>query len=195
MQALCREFDALFILDEVQTGVGLTGTAWLYQQLGLAPDVVVFGKKTQVCGVMAGGRVDEVPDNVFRVASRINSTWGGNLTDMVRSRRILEVIEADGLIERAAALGEHLLAELRDLAARHRGLVAHPRGRGLMCALTLPTAALRDEVVRRLREEERVIMLGCGAASLRFRPALTVSAAELDRALAALDRVLASIGS
>jgi len=64
-----------------------------------------------------------------------------------------------------------------------------------MCALTLPTAALRDEVVRRLREEERVIMLGCGAASLRFRPALTVGAAELDRALAALDRVLASIGS
>ena len=157
--------------------------------------MVVFGKKTQVCGVMAGGRVDEVPDNVFRVASRINSTWGGNLTDMVRSRRILEIIEADGLVERAAALGEHLLAELRDLAARHPGLVAHPRGRGLMCALTLPTAELRDEVVRRLREQERVLMLGCGGASLRFRPALTVGAAELDRALAALDRVLASIGS
>ena len=195
MQALCREFDALFILDEVQTGVGLTGTTWVYQQLGLTPDVVVFGKKTQVCGVMAGGRVDEVADNVFRVASRINSTWGGNLTDMVRSRRILEIIEADGLVERAAALGEHLLAELRDLAARYPGLVAHPRGRGLMCALTLPTAELRDEVVRRLREQERVLMLGCGGSSLRFRPALTVTAAELDRALAALDRVLASIGS
>ncbi len=195
MQALCREFDALFIVDEVQTGAGLTGTAWAYQQLGLAPDVVAFGKKTQICGVMAGGRVDEVPDNVFRVSSRINSTWGGNLTDMVRSRRILEVIEADGLIERAASLGEHLLARLRDLAARHPGLVTHPRGRGLMCALTLPTAALRDEVVRRLREEERVLMLGCGAASLRFRPALTVRSEELDRALAALDRVLAKIGS
>ena len=99
MQALCREFDALFVLDEVQTGVGLTGTAWAYQQLGVTPDVVAFGKKTQVCGVMAGGRVDEVPDNVFAVSSRINSTWGGNLTDMVRSRRILEVIERDGLFE------------------------------------------------------------------------------------------------
>ena len=105
MQALCREFDALFILDEVQTGVGLTGTAWLYQQLGLEPDVVAFGKKTQVCGVMAGGRVDEVTDNVFAVSSRINSTWGGNLTDMVRARRILEVIEAERLIERAADPG------------------------------------------------------------------------------------------
>ena len=81
----------------------MTGTAWAYQQLGVAPDVVAFGKKTQVCGVMAGRRVDEIADNVFAVASRINSTWGGNLTDMVRARRILEVIEADGLFENAAA--------------------------------------------------------------------------------------------
>lgn len=193
MQAMCREFDALFILDEVQTGVGLTGTAWAYQQLGLAPDVVAFGKKTQVCGVMAGGRVDEVPDNVFVVPSRINSTWGGNLTDMVRSRRILEVIEGDRLVERAATLGEYLLTGLRDLAARHPALVAHPRGRGLMCAITLPSAALRDEVLTRLRTREHVLMLGCGEASVRFRPALTVRGEELDRGLAALDRVLAKI--
>jgi len=195
MHALCCEFDALFVLDEVQTGVGLTGTAWAYQQFGLTPDVVAFGKKTQVCGVMAGRRVDEVPDNVFAVSSRINSTWGGNLTDMVRARRILEVIERDRLIERAAAMGEHLLAELRDIAARYPALVAHPRGRGLMCAVTLPSAALRDQVVGLLREREHVLMLGCGASSLRFRPALTVQDAELDHGLAALDRVLATICS
>src|SRR5689334_5947508 len=109
MQALCHEFDALFVMDEVQTGCGLTGTAWAYQQLGLEPDVVAFGKKTQVCGIMAGRRVDEVPENVFAVPSRINSTWGGNLTDMVRSRRILEVIEADDLLTNARKQGEHLL--------------------------------------------------------------------------------------
>ncbi|MBW0094300.1 L-lysine 6-transaminase, partial [Pseudonocardia sp. KRD-188] len=108
VQALCMEHDALFVLDEVQTGGGMTGTAWAYQQLGVAPDVVAFGKKLQVCGVMAGGRVDEVPDNVFRTSSRINSTWGGNLTDMVRARRYLEVMESDGLFARAAALGTHL---------------------------------------------------------------------------------------
>src|SRR5690349_7520964 len=56
MQALCRRYDALFVMDEVQTGCGLTGSAWAYQQLGVQPDVVAFGKKTQVCGVMAGGR-------------------------------------------------------------------------------------------------------------------------------------------
>jgi L-lysine 6-transaminase len=189
MQALCREFDALFVLDEVQTGVGLTGTAWAYQQLGVQPDVVAFGKKTQVCGIMAGGRVDEVPRNVFAVSSRINSTWGGNLTDMVRARRVLEIIERDGLIARGAGLGEHLLGALHTLAAEHE-IVRDVRGRGLMCAFTLPSAELRDALITGLREDEQVLVLGCGASSLRFRPALTVSADELDRGLAAIGRVL-----
>jgi L-lysine 6-transaminase len=192
MQQLCHEFDALFVLDEVQTGVGLTGTAWAYQQLGLQPDVVAFGKKTQVCGIMAGGRVDEVPDNVFAVSSRLNSTWGGNLTDMVRARRILEVIENDGLIARAAELGQHLLAALHELAAKH-AVVGDVRGRGLMCAITLPSAQMRDEIVTRMREDEQVLVLGCGTSSLRVRPALTVTIDELDRGIAALDRVLTKL--
>src|SRR3954449_9197668 len=130
MRELCDEFDALLIFDEVQTGCGLTGTAWAYQQLGVAPDVVAFGKKAQVCGIMAGRRVDEVPDNVFAVSSRINSTWGGNLTDMVRARRILEVIEAEALADRAGFVGAHLLHELRTLAAKHAAMT-EVRGRGL----------------------------------------------------------------
>ncbi len=189
MQALCREFDALFVMDEVQTGVGMTGTAWAYQQLGVAPDVVAFGKKAQVCGIMAGGRVDEVPDNVFAVSSRINSTWGGNLTDMVRARRILEVIESENLIDRAAIVGAHLLHELTALAAEHP-VMTEVRGRGLLCAFTLPSAELRDEVVTRLREDERVLVLGCGTSSLRVRPALTISVSEVAAGVAALGRVL-----
>jgi L-lysine 6-transaminase len=190
LQELCHAHDALFVVDEVQTGCGLTGSAWAYHQLGLAPDVVAFGKKTQVCGIMAGGRVDEVPDNVFRVGSRINSTFGGGLADMVRARRILEVVEADGLIPRAAELGGRLLVMLRGLADRHPA-VTEPRGRGLMAAVRLATPALRDLVVDRLRTDEHVIMLGCGTRSLRFRPALTVTEAELAAGVAALDRVLA----
>ena len=77
MLQLVHSHDALFIVDEVQTGVGTTGTPWAYQQLGIQPDVVAFSKKAQVGGIMAGGRVDEVPDNVFKVSGRINSTWGG----------------------------------------------------------------------------------------------------------------------
>ena len=192
MQALCRKHDALFIMDEVQTGVGMTGTAWAYQQLGVSPDVVAFGKKAQVCGIMAGGRVDEVPENVFAVSSRINSTWGGNLTDMVRARRILEVIEAERLIERADLVGAHLMHELNALAGRHE-MVREVRGRGLLCAFTLPSAAVRDKIIARLRDDEHVLMLGCGTSSLRVRPALTVSIEEIDRGLAALDRVLTEL--
>ncbi|MGD1108877.1 MAG: L-lysine 6-transaminase, partial [Mycobacterium sp.] len=150
MRALCDEYHALLIFDEVQTGCGSTGTAWAYQQLGVAPDVVAFGKKTQVCGVMAGRRVDEIADNVFAVTSRINSTWGGNLADMVRARRILEVIEAEELFDRAAEHGRYLLDRLDELACEFPAVVREPRGRGLMCAFSLPTTAGRDELIRRL---------------------------------------------
>ncbi|MDQ1752980.1 MAG: L-lysine 6-transaminase [Pseudonocardiales bacterium] len=192
MQVLCREFDALFVLDEVQTGCGMTGTAWAYQQLGVSPDVVAFGKKTQVCGVMAGGRVDDVADNAFVVSSRINSTWGGNLTDMVRSRRILEVIEQEALIPRAAALGKYLMTGLSDLASRHP-VVSGVRGRGLMCAFSLPSTELRDRLLTEMRDGERVLLLGSGPDSVRFRPALTITVEQLDEALASLDRVLRSV--
>jgi L-lysine 6-transaminase len=187
MQALCREHDALFVLDEVQTGGGMTGTAWAYQQLGLAPDVVAFGKKLQVCGIMAGGRVDEVPDNVFAVSSRINSTWGGGLADMVRSRRYLEVVEAEGLIERAAVVGKRLLDGLSSVPG-----IDNVRGRGLFVAVDLPTPEARAAAVARLHRDENVLILGGGERSIRFRPALTVGEDELDLAVAALARAVRS---
>ena len=192
MQDLCREHDALFVMDEVQTGFGMTGSNWLFQQLGLSPDLVAFGKKSQVCGVMAGGRIDEVPDNVFHVSSRINSTWGGNLTDCVRARRILEVIEEQDLVAAAARQGKFLLDQLTEVAARHDA-VSNPRGRGLMCAIDFATPELRDEVKARLRDDEHVLLLACGERSLRFRPALNITEESLALACAALDRVLGRV--
>ena len=192
MKDLCHAHDTLFILDEVQTGGGMTGHAWAWQHYGVAPDVMAFGKKLQVCGITAGGRVDEVRGNVFETSSRINSTWGGNLTDMVRSRRILEVIEADDLMGNARTEGAHLLGRLQDLRDRHR-IVGNPRGIGLMCAISLPDKELRDEAIKRLARDEKVLMLGCGVRSLRLRPPLTVTRDVLDRAVDALDRVLTSL--
>ncbi len=189
MRELCDEFDALLIFDEVQTGCGITGTAWAYQQLGVMPDVVSFGKKTQVCGVMAGRRVDEVADNVFAVSSRINSTWGGNLVDMVRSRRILEVIERDGLLQHARDMGAYLLDELRLLAMRFPEVVVDPRGRGLMCAFSMPTPGDRDALIGKLWDRH-VIMLPSGADSVRFRPALTVTRDDIDACLDVVRAVL-----
>jgi L-lysine 6-transaminase len=192
MRELCDEYDALLVFDEVQTGCGLTGTPWAYQQFDVQPDVVAFGKKTQVCGVMAGRRVDEIADNVFAVKSRINSTWGGNLADMVRARRILEVIEDEGLFAHAAEQGRYLRARLGELAAEFPELVLDPRGRGLMCAFSLPTADVRDGLIRGLWRRA-VILLPSGESGVRFRPALTVTRAEIDAAVAAVRGVLRDI--
>jgi L-lysine 6-transaminase len=193
MQKLVHANDALFVLDEVQTGGGTTGTPWAYQQLGLEPDIVAFSKKIQVGGIMAGGRVDEVPDNVFAVSGRINSTWGGNLTDMVRCRRILEIVEREGLISAAGPKGERLVAALMQIAAERPALVTNVRGRGLMAAIDLPDRATRDRVLIALRDDEHVLVLGSGDRSVRFRPALSVTDDELDLATAALGRALARI--
>ncbi|SEM66630.1 L-lysine 6-transaminase [Nonomuraea pusilla] len=192
MQRLCHEHDALFILDEVQTGGGTTGTPWAYQQLGLEPDVVAFAKKVQVGGIMAGRRVDEVPGNVFETSGRINSTWGGGLVDMVRSRGMLEIVERDGLIPRAGTLGAVILERLTKLEAERPETVANVRGRGLMCAFDLPDTAARDSLVTRLREDHGVLVLPCGPRSVRLRPALNISEADVDHGLTALGEALAA---
>ncbi len=192
MQELCHRNDALFVLDEVQTGGGMTGKPWAYQHTGITPDIVAFGKKLQVCGIMAGGRVDDVPDNVFKVSGRINSTWGGNLTDMVRSRRILEIIEADDLIENAVQRGAELGAGLHWMADRHE-VIGNPRGLGIMRAITMANRPIRDRVLTRLMEEEQVLMLGCGERSVRFRPPLTVTSDDIAEALDAFERVISSV--
>lgn len=188
LQHLCLENDALFILDEIQSGAGITGTPWAYQQLGLEPDIVVFGKKIQVCGLMAGRRVDTVPSNVFRVPSRINSTWGGNVTDMVRATRILEVCESESLFANAATQGSRLLVGLRLLVEDFPHIFSNARGRGLMCAVSTHSPTDRDKLLTGLAAR-RVMILGCGQDSIRFRPPLCVDAAAIDQVLAALRAV------
>ncbi len=188
LRNLADEEEALLVFDEVQTGVGLTGAFWAYQGLGVTPDVLAFGKKTQVCGILAGRRVDEVDDNVFQKSSRINSTWGGNLVDMVRFDRILEVIEADDLVGNARQQGEHLLARLREMEGRFEG-VTDARGRGLMCAFDLPSTEVRN-AVRQAAFDDGLIALGCGPRTIRFRPALTINQSDLDAGLDILERAV-----
>ncbi len=179
LRALCDEFDALLIFDEVQTGIGLTGSMWAHQALGVVPDIMVFGKKTQVCGILVTNRVDDVPNNVFHTHSRINSTWGGNLVDMVRFTRLLEIIEADGLVENAATVGAHLLKKIDEIDTEFPSLLTNARGRGLLCAFDLPTMEQRDDF-RRHCYDHGLIIIPCGSHSIRFRPPLTITAEEID---------------
>src|SRR6185295_6506610 len=101
LREICDANDILLIFDEVQCGMGVTGRTWCSQHFGVVPDLMAFGKKAQVCGVMAGPRLDEVKENAFRLPSRLNSTWGGNFTDFVRSTHILRIIEEENLIQNA----------------------------------------------------------------------------------------------
>lgn len=191
LRDLTHENDALLVFDEVQTGLGLTGRMWAHQHDDIRPDLMAFGKKTQVCGCLGGGRVDEEPDNVFRVSSRLNSTWGGSLVDMVRITRILEIIEAERLVDHAAQAGAHLLRQLERLCQTMPDVFSNARGRGLMCAVDLPDGAARDATVRRAFALGMII-LPCGTHSIRFRPPLDVAPAELDEAVDLLRRAAAS---
>jgi L-lysine 6-transaminase len=182
------EREALLVFDEVQTGFFGSGLAWLWQHHEVAPDVVAFGKKTQVCGIYASARVDEVPDNVFRKAGRINSTWGGNLTDMVRCRRFIEIIEREELGPNIARMGERFLAGLRALAAERREL-SNVRGIGSLCAFTMPSTEDRQAMLERLRDA-RLLALSSGERSVRFRLPLVVSADEVDTALRRVEAAL-----
>ena len=192
LRQLADENDALLIFDEVQSGVGLTGRFWAHQHTDVKPDLLAFGKKMQVCGMLAGPRIDEEPENVFKVSSRLNSTWGGNLVDMVRSERYLVIIEEDGLMENAATVGAHLLTGLQALQARKPATFSNARGRGLMCAIDFTDAATRDKVADEAYEMGMMI-LSCGRLSVRFRPPLDVTAAEIDEALGILEAATAKV--
>ena len=189
LRQLADDHDALLIFDEVQTGVGMTGKFWAFEHFDVTPDIVAFGKKSQVCGIMVTGRIDEVADNVFHTPSRINSTWGGNLVDMVRGAKYLEIIRDDDLVANAAARGEQLLDGLQRLALRYLG-VSNVRGLGLFTAFTLPSAKVRD-AVRQSCWDHGLATLPSGPHSVRFRPCLNVSEDEVDQALFLLDRALA----
>jgi L-lysine 6-transaminase len=168
----------------VQTGFFGSGKPWLWQHHGVAPDVVAFGKKTQVCGIYVSPRVDEVEDHVFQVPSRINSTWGGNLADMVRCRKFIQIIREEKLAENVARQGERFVRGLRSLA-RERGGISNVRGIGSLAAFTLESPEARKRMLDLLRSK-RLLALASGERAVRFRLPLSVSAAEVD---AALERV------
>ena len=178
LQKICHDNDILFILDEVQSGLGITGKMWAHEHYDIQPDIISFGKKMQVCGIFAGPRIDEVEQNVFREASRINSTWGGNLTDMVRATRYLEIIKEDNLVKHAAEMGDYIITELRQF----QGPISNIRGKGLMIAFDLEDSEKRDAFKDALFEKG-LIALPCGRKSIRFRPFLDVTKTDIDKAI------------
>lgn len=180
LRDMADRHEALLVYDEVQTGVGLTGKFWAHEHY-VKPDILAFGKKAQVCGILAGERIDEIKDNVFEVSSRINSTWGGNLVDMVRFGRILSVIDEENLVDNAATVGEYLQKKLVELSEEFDHF-SNPRGEGLFCAIDLPNTHARDTVIKECINNNMMI-LGCGDRTIRFRPPLITQNKHIDEGI------------
>jgi L-lysine 6-transaminase len=191
LRTLCDENEMMFLVDEVQTGMGLTGRMWGFQTMDVSPDMFSFGKKTQVCGFAANDRIMDEPDNVFTVSSRINSTWGGNLVDMVRCRRFLQVLEEERLVENARVVGDFLMQKLHEVAAEFPGRVTGIRGRGLFIAFDLPDGAARGRVLSTWLQKHNVMALASGDRAIRLRPPLTLTKDEAELGVKRLRAALA----
>jgi L-lysine 6-transaminase len=193
LRQLADENEAMLIYDEVQTGVGLTGKFWCHEHFGenARPDILAFGKKMQVCGILAGKKVDEIETNVFNVSSRINSTWGGSLVDMVRSAKIMEIIAEDNLCENAAEMGDYLQNSLKNISEKYP-IISNVRGKGLLTAFDFPDKATRDEFISK-GMERNVMFLGCGEQSIRFRPALIIEEKHIDNGMEILKKICSGL--
>ena len=191
LKTICNENEILFIYDEVQTGIGLTGKMWAHQHYSedCRPDIICFGKKTQICGIFVSDRIDDVENNVFHESSRLNSTFGGNIADMVRFTLYLEVIEKEGLVQIAAENGEYVLDKLQALQKKYGDVVSNSRGKGLFCAFDLPNGDMQDNLLS-LIADEGALMLGCGTHSIRFRPHLNISQDEIDTGFEMIERAI-----
>ena len=191
LRTICDENEILFIYDEVQTGIGLTGKMWAHQHYSedCRPDIISFGKKTQICGIFVSDRVDDVENNVFHESSRLNSTFGGNIADMVRFTLYLEVIEKEGLVQIAAENGEYVLDKLQALQKKYGDVVSNSRGKGHFCAFDLPNGDILDNLLS-LIADEGALMLGCGTHSIRFRPHLNISQDEIDTGFEMIERAI-----
>lgn len=192
LRSICDKYDIILILDEVQTGIAMTGKMWAYEHYSIIPDVISFGKKTQVCGILANReKFDRVDHHVFKESSRINSTFGGNLVDMVRFKLILDVIENENLVANAQSKGEYLLSKIKDMISRHPKL-SNARGLGLICAFDFPDTDTRDRFSNKAFENN-LLVLGCGERSIRFRPHLNVTTEDIDKAFLIIDKTLEEI--
>ena len=189
LRRLADKYEFLLIFDEVQSGGGITGKMWAYEHYGVTPDIICFGKKFQICGIMVNDRVLKVEKNCFDESSRINSTWGGNIVDMKRITRYLEIIRDENLVENAQKMGKKLVDGLQKIAEK-TGKISNVRGKGLFVAFDMKDGQTRSEFLNNCMTKENLIVLPCGDQSVRFRPFLDVKPEEIEDGLAKIEKVL-----
>lgn len=184
LREICDEHEMMLIFDEVQCGMGITGKMWAWEHHApVKPDIFAFAKKAQVSGIVVGHRVDEIKNNCFTVSSRINSTWGGNVADMVRGTEYLKIYRDEKVLDYVAnTAGPALLKGLGELQSEFPEFIRNTRGKGLMCAFDIKSSELRARFLAECTKRHMLI-LPCGTHTMRFRPALNVPISDIDRGL------------
>ncbi|MBI2394035.1 MAG: acetylornithine/succinylornithine family transaminase [Deltaproteobacteria bacterium] len=192
LRSLADAHGALLIVDEVQTGIGRTGRWYGYQQHeGVVPDAIALAKGLGG-GVPVGAMLVREQLNGVLTPGSHGSTFGGNPLATSAALAVLEVMEHEKLVQRASAMGEHLAARLRDVAARHPDIFEGERGLGLLRGMLMrPGVEARTMLVA--ARAKGVLLSVASERVLRFTPPLNIPVELLDEAIEAIDAAAASL--
>jgi L-lysine 6-transaminase len=175
-------YDVPLIFDEVQTGFCSTGTVWYFQKLQWEPDIVIFGKKSQVCGIFVKESFDQIFDK--SQAGRMCITFDGDLVDMVRCSHIIETIEREELLSNVIEREAQLRMGLLDIRK-----IKNVRSSGVLFGFDLKDRDERDTFVRNLRNIG-MICNPTGEKSVRMRPSLSVTQEDISVAISLIKEAL-----
>ena len=184
LAVLCAERDWLLLVDEVQTGVGRTGTLFAYQQYGILPDVVSFAKGIAGGLPMSGFMANEKCRNVLGPGLHA-TTFGGNPVCAAAAKAVLQILDDDQL-EQVKRKGEYIRSAIEDL---HSPYLSGTRGLGLMIGLQVKDEFQAAKLAGRMIEK-RLLVLTAGMNVIRLLPPLTISGEEIDKGLAIMKSVL-----
>ena len=191
VRALCDRYDALLIFDEIQTGMGRTGTFYAYEMYGVTPDIVTLAKG------LAGG----VPIGAFIVTEKVaaafhagdhGSTFGGNPLACAAANVVLDVIADDAFLSRVKAVGTHFKQKLEDLRTKYPAYIVDVRGTGLILGMEMQKNEVAAAIARRMLEQG--VIINCTAGNvLRFIPPLIFTKNEVDELVCVLDDCILDI--
>lgn len=182
LKDICKKNDILLIIDEVQTGFGVTGKLWCYEHYNIEPDLITFGKKAQISGVCIGQNIPYIED-VINVPGRMSPTWNGDITDYIRCKYVIKAYKEYNLIDNAAKLGEYIVSSLESMSK-----FSNVRGRGFLIAFDFENSEERDRY-EKLCFNEGLFLLPMSDVTLRMRPNMALTIDEADHALEIISRV------
>jgi acetylornithine aminotransferase len=185
IEKLCNQYNALFIIDEVQTGIGRTGTLFAYEQMGIVPDIVTIAKALGN-GIPVGAMIGRKELGSSFTAGSHGSTFGGNYIAMTAAKEVLQFIKEQSFFKEVQEKGEYVLKKLQE-ELRHAECVQNIRGKGLMIGIEC-----KHEVANVIEQLEKagLLVLQAGPNVIRLLPPLIVTNEELEQAIYMIKRVV-----